>query len=60
MGIPRDCLAYFERVVGRTEFADPDPQAVVVDLFPEAEITWISCLKVLRLPIRRGAFVEVP
>lgn len=60
MGIPRNGVAYFERVVRRTEFTDPDPQAMVVDLFPEAEISWISCLEVFRLPVRRGAFVEVP
>lgn len=51
---------YFERVVWRTEFADPDPQAVVIGLFPEAKVAWIGCLKVFWLPARRRAFVEVP
>lgn len=60
MGIPHNVVAYFERVVGGTEFADSDPQAVVVDLFPEAKIVRISCLEVLRLPVRRGAFVKIP
>lgn len=50
-GIPRGGATYFERVVRCTELADPDPQAVVVDLFLEAEIAWISCLEMLRLPV---------